>query len=640
MTKGSVFDFLGLYGAIISDIAIEFPNDRVQWVRDLNRIFRLLSHQGESVFTIDFPALGKVLDRSLSLGRLTLGDCVNHTGSRHPNSKIPRLFWGLWSRLFDDSGYMRENIDPNVVLYLRTLLYAGKNVQADCSPRYLYETTKEFFNVEANLPPPSPIWDGDGCDLHNSILGQLADLVPIDDDHPLMSSSRHDGRLDLLESIQRVADRVSSELGELKLSDLSFMHGPGAVSDLKGKEYKYSFPTWSPRLDVLFPWDWCGTTALGQGDLSYDTVRPRISETHSVLRRVPKTMKGPRLIAKEPTCHMWIQQSIRLWLQDHMQDTLLVHCLDLKDQSGSQRLALAGSLDGSYATMDLKSASDRISTQLVQRIFRRNYTLLGPLIACRTRYLSNPLDKRYDSLIKLRKFSTQGSALTFPVQSIIFSIVCIGVGRYLNKRMKLKEIARRVRVFGDDIIVPNHWEPFVRTALEILGLKVNMAKTFSAGNFRESCGMDAFQGYDVTPPHVNHPYKESAPQTLASVVATSNNFFAKGFWRAAAWLATTLPARIHRMVRIVRFGSGAFGFTSYSGTAYNTVSRWNKHLQHWENKGIDILSKSQIVKQEAATSLLQYFSVEPDPYFMYESGVAVAGVPVMRHTWVPESSLS
>jgi hypothetical protein len=128
MTKSSDFDFLGLYAAILKDVAAYFPNDRVEWDRDLSRITRLSSSRGLPVFTMDLPELGKALDASLSRGRLSVGG-LNHAGSRKPHSKIPRLFWGLWIRIFDDVGGLRSEIDPNAVFFLRTLLYCGKNLQ-------------------------------------------------------------------------------------------------------------------------------------------------------------------------------------------------------------------------------------------------------------------------------------------------------------------------------------------------------------------------------------------------------------------------------------------------------------------------------------------------------------------------------
>jgi hypothetical protein len=54
-------------------------------------------------------------------------------------------------------------------------------------------------------------------------------------------------------------------------------------------------------------------------------------------------------------------------------------------------------------------------------------------------------------------------------------------------------------VFGDDILVPTAIAPSVMEDLETFGLRVNRLKTFVHGHFRESCGVDAFNGINVTP---------------------------------------------------------------------------------------------------------------------------------------------
>lgn len=640
MIKGSDFDFIGLYTAILDDIRMYFPNDRVEWDRDLKRLISLYEHQGKAVFTIDLPALGKILDRSLADGLLRFQGTVNHSGPRHRKSEIPRLFWGLWSRLFDDAGCLKDDIDPNVVLFLRTLLYVGKNLKSECSPRYLYETIGEFYAIEAGLPPPSQVWDSDGSDVSGFSLGHLSDLAEPRSHQPVLFRRTDGTDTELLDAIQRLADKVSTSLGWFDPSQLTFRHGPGAVSDLPRDSYKYAFPSWSVRLESHFPYDLCGTTALGQGEFSTDYDRPKDSETHSELIAVPKSMKGPRLIAKEPTCHQWAQQGIRLWLEDRLNRTLIGTSINFRSQEVSQNLALQGSEDGSVATIDLKSASDRISCSVIQRIFRRNPILLGAMISCRTRYLRNTVDKTRDSLIKLRKFSTQGSALTFPVQSILFTIVAIAVGKQLEPRRSEESLARSVRVFGDDIIVPNHWEPHVRYALEILGLKVNTTKTFSRGNFREACGMDAFQGHDVTPPHILTAYVESDPGSLGSLVAVSNNFYKKGFWIASNWLASTIPHRIRRKIPVVSSSSGGFGFLSHVGSKVPpTLRRWNTYLHRWESRLVQVYARTTTKKQDHPAALLQWFTEAPPPWFDYESGVAVGGVPAIRHAWVPDEDL-
>ncbi|UJQ85415.1 MAG: putative replicase protein [Gulmivirus nemorisadaptatum] len=636
MTKSLEFDFLGLYDAILKDVVAYFPNDRKSVERDFTRLTLLHRTRGMPTFTMDLPALGKLLDKSLAKGLLDL-EHANLSYRRRPGSRIPRLFQGLWLRLFDDYGSLKADIDPNAVFFLRTLLYCGKNLEWDCAPRYLYEATKEFFDIEAQIPPPSSFWDdGVGVPSDHS-LPHLHDLVGQDLGSGLFPS-RDQAYEPLLDAIQRSADRISGLIGIFCADDVRFRHGPGSVSDLRSGSYKYRFPSWSPRLDTHFPYDRYGITGFDLMDrLQPDGLEYASLEGHSKLIAVPKTQKGPRLIASEPTANQWIQQGVRDFLYRRVAETPISLSLTFESQEPNQRLARVGSEDGAFATVDLKSASDRLSCYVVERVFRKNQPLLEVFAACRTRYMSNDIDHKRPSLIKLRKFTTQGSALTFPVQSLVFLAVVLGVGRYLEPRSSYEELSRRVRVFGDDIVLPNSWEPLATKALSLLGLKVNQTKTFSEGNFRESCGMDAWRGHDVTPPHVTMKAIESDARTVASNVAVSNNFHKKGLWNAADWVRSTI--RLGQKILVVGQSSGVFGFTSFGPAPIPSSIRWNEGLHRDEARALVVVAKAKRVKQDTAASLLQYFTEEPDPYVKYESGVAVAGVPGYRSAWVPITEL-
>lgn len=634
MTKSLAFyDFLGLYSAMLDDIALYHPSDRVEWDRDITTLTHLYRTRGQSVFTIDLPALGKLLDRSLADQTLSLTG--NFSRRSRKGSTIPRLFQGLWSRLFDNLGCLKSDIDPNDVLFLRTLLYVGKNLEWDCAPRYLFEATKEYFDVEEDLPPSDPIWDTDGSALPSD-LGHLHDL---DRGRAIGSlfEERDPSKVTLFDSIQRTADRIATEFGTFEPDSSRFRHGPGAVSDLPSGSYKYEFPAWSPRLEYVFPYDRYGLTSLGIMDrLQPMGLEQHFTEMHSELIDVPKTQKGPRLIAKEPTCHQWTQQCVRDFLYTRVAETFLGRSIKFDDQRHNQEGARLGSLGRGYSTLDLKSASDRLSTQLVQRVFRRNRTLLSAFIASRTRYLHNGIDKKSPELVKLRKFSTQGSALTFPVQSIVFLAICLGVGSYLNPRARIEHLVREVRVFGDDLIVPDSWADLVKESLSRLFLKVNDSKSFCTGRFRESCGADMWDGYDVTPPHVTMRPERSNPRTVASCVAVSNNFFRKGFWRTADWMRNQ---DIPKNISVVSNSSGMFGFHTFMKTPEPTRKRWNKYLHVDEFRILTVIAKSSKRKSNTAGALLQFFTEEPDPFIDYESGIAQAGVPVFQHTWVNAAQL-
>lgn len=642
MTKSLDYDFIGLYRSILADVAVYHPDDRVMWDKDIDSLAHLSRTRGQPIFTMDLPALGKLLDSSLDRGSLNLSG--NLTKSKK-GTRIPELFQGLWSRLFEDDGVLKCDIDPNDVLFLRTLLYVGKNLRAECSPKYLFEATWEFYYVEAHLPFSSPFWDDYGSDpdvdfglLRDLRLQRDLDALRNEEHGYLFSDRTFSSRADALcDSIQRQADKIAGTLGWFNPDEWNFRHGPGAVSDLSKGEYKYDFPSWNPRLESVFPYDRFGTSQFGLMDrLQPDGIDIPYIEGHSRLIAVPKTQKGPRLIAAEPTCNQWAQQCVRDFLYTRVEETYLGEVIRFNDQTANQEYARLGSLTGKYATIDLKSASDRLSTQLVQRVFRRNPILLDAFRACRTRYVRNDIDKKLPTLHKLRKFSTQGSALTFPVQSIVFAAIALGVGKFLEPNRSTADLCRDIRVFGDDIIVPKDWVDDTIEALEGFYLKVNATKSFWKGYFRESCGADMWKGYDVTPPHVTLRCDKSNPVAVASNVAISNNFHKKGFWRAADWIKTSgMPDSIP----VVDHSSGMFGFISFSGAQVPARKRWNNKLHRHEVYVTTIEVKADHAKQDTSGAMLQYFTEDPSAYIDYRSGVAIGGVPVIRHTWADVSDL-
>jgi hypothetical protein len=87
-----------------------------------------------------------------------------------------------------------------------------------------------------------------------------------------------------------------------------------------------------------------------------------------------------------------------------------------------------------------------------------------------------------------------GNATTFPVQSLVFWAICVA-----SLQRQGFHQPGAVFVFGDDIIIPSECTEEVINDLESFGLLVNRTKSFWRGAFRESCGVDAFNGVDVTP---------------------------------------------------------------------------------------------------------------------------------------------
>ncbi len=198
---------------------------------------------------------------------------------------------------------------------------------------------------------------------------------------------------------------------------------------------------------------------------------------------VPKNCKTDRTIAIEPDLNMFVQKGLGGVIRRRLRKV----GINLDDQSRNQRLALAGSEDGSLATIDLKSASDTVASRLVELLLPPEwYRALNT-----TRSHCGVLPS--GTLIKYEKFSSMGNGFTFELESLIFWGLSKGVAEYL----RLKD--RRLGVYGDDIVFPTQGAQLLLDVLKTAGFTPNSKKSFLDGPFRESCGKHYFRGIDVTP---------------------------------------------------------------------------------------------------------------------------------------------
>jgi hypothetical protein len=141
--------------------------------------------------------------------------------------------------------------------------------------------------------------------------------------------------------------------------------------------------------------------------------------------------------------------------------------------------------------MDLSSASDLTSWLLVQDSLAAVPGLLGLIRSCRS-----PVTVLPDgSTVELKMVSSMGNGFTFPLETLIFA--CAVKAAYAINGLPNSDGGRDFFVFGDDIIC--HREAFedCKQLLQYFGYLVNLSKTFNEGPFRESCGVDAWEGHDV-----------------------------------------------------------------------------------------------------------------------------------------------
>jgi hypothetical protein len=438
----------------------------------------------------------------------------------------------------------------------------------------------------------------------------------------------------LLMNLDKISSFVATTLGRYDRTEWRFRHGPGAISERIGPTNKYCWSNWSNRLEVEYPiadcgfhnyCSWAGSSRLEDiGSL----------EPASRLLAVPKTFTGPRLIAAEPSEHMWCQQNLWHYMASRVQDSWISDFVRFRDQSRNQHLCRRGSEDGSLATVDLSAASDRVTCHFVGQYFRSNPGLILALRSTRTRYLRQEINPRVESLVELRKFSTMGSACTFPIQSLAFLGICLAAvatkrGLKVSPR-SIRALCGEVAVFGDDLIIPEDSRELLFQALEVLHFKVNVNKSFWTGRFRESCGVDAFMGESVTPAYWRN-LCSSKPESIASTIEVRNNFYSKFLLRTSARIASTIPVT---SVPSVAMNSGVCGLTSFTSRWLKRDKRWNPQLQRIECKVRAFTARNPRTPITDDSALFQYFTESPSPHEKWVGGVAQR--PELKHRlrWV------
>jgi len=288
---------------------------------------------------------------------------------------------------------------------------------------------------------------------------------------------------------------------------------------------------------------------------------------------VPKTLKTPRIIAIEPTHMQYMQQSLLAEIVPRLESSSLIgSMIGFTDQLPNRELARKGSYDGSLATLDLSEASDRVSNQHVLELFRPWPSLSEAVQATRSRKADIP----GHGVKRLAKFASMGSALCFPVESMVFlTIIFMAIGRVLNTPVTPKLVSQfrgSVRVYGDDIIVPVRFANSVASTLELLGYKVNANKSFWTGKFRESCGGDYYDGQWITPIRVRRvlPQQRQHSDEVVSTTALRNQLYKAGYWRSVRYLDSLLEEILGGVFPAIEDTSDAVGRHTYlpvSGTS-------------------------------------------------------------------------
>jgi len=552
--KSNVSDYLEVVQCIYIDACAKCSAD-VSDLLDLRTIRSRVQTEGISFLTITLPNFCRDFESSLKLGYI---DPTYFQGFRKHGS-IPAFLRGMigllfdreTGRIYDDTNSQFASEAPVIVEGVRQICLTFKKLELPCTPQRVNATLANFIATEQALQsfsaPPEDIAEFRDVSfvLWNRMLGRL--------------------RLDLLVP----------------------KHGPGATAERISGNQKYAWRFWHERLEPYFPFihNAYVYSAMGEMDVEIVTFVKPEEEKPVRVTPVPKTLKAPRIIAIEPVCMQYAQQAVLRALTSAIGTfELTKRHVNFDDQSVNQRLAMSASKTGRLATIDLSDASDRVPRDLALEMFRSNPDFMDAIDACRSSRAEMP----DGTIVPLSKFASMGSALCFPVESMYFYTICVAA---LLKKRNLPvtyancfKVSRRVFVYGDDILCPTDDADVILEYLQKYNCKVNATKTFLSGKFRESCGVDAYDGKLVTPTYLRETRPENKRQAskLVSWVATANLLYKRGYWHTAQLMYCKCE-QILGPLPYVSSTSAILGRVSYLG--YRTAERWNYDTQTLEVRG-------------------------------------------------------
>jgi hypothetical protein len=211
--------------------------------------------------------------------------------------------------------------------------------------------------------------------------------------------------------------------------------------------------------------------------------------TGNRLSFVPKNDKISRCICVEPTLNTYFQLGFAHHLESRLRERFGIN---LRDQQFKNRdLARLGSITDGLVTLDLSSASDSISLQMVRQLFPSDFVRWLEMLRCPNVEIPKV------GTVEMHMLSSMGNGYTFPLETMIFAAVVSACANFRGIPLGNASSGNVWGVFGDDIICPKLIASDVIHLLDILGFSVNTDKSFVEGPFRESCGSDFYLGTNI-----------------------------------------------------------------------------------------------------------------------------------------------
>jgi hypothetical protein len=495
-------DYIELVVAKISDYAYSLSVDVEGDVMKLRRRTRC---EGMSFLTRTLPGFGKDFLTAVETGNCSADLFTSFTRVNRKGGP-PKFFRGFFELLFDSTGVLLPEPNVAVASAIHDICQTVYKLEGAVSANTIQEQYKTFVEVDRTAKPGV-------FALYEQASLLLTDLLADFDVNKTCQYRTGNGScFGGMATPFKKWRRLSSGSWELGVSCY----------------YSQVYPQGSTaRLYDVYPWD---RQRREERRKAFHKERKLVV---AKLSHVPKDSRGARLISVENVGNMQLQQAQYLQLRKYVERHALTKGhVNFTDQSINRQLAQRGSLTGEYATLDLKDASDRVSLDLVGQLwparingwlrssrspyFTMKRAFWEPFTSCEgyqpdlwvaadeIEDMGNPIDfaeKFSDGsygkvpLWRYRKFAPMGSTTCFIVMALtLWAIATAELSR------KHERLYTDVFVYGDDLIVRTEDANDVMQALIACGLKLSPKKCFKGTGslrFRESCGLDSFNGHPV-----------------------------------------------------------------------------------------------------------------------------------------------
>lgn len=536
-----------------------------------------IAREGLGFVTKTLPRLGKALDKCLT--GVDIIDSAKLGFKPQPGSKLPKFLGELFNCVCSNDGRVLQVPCVTSIKSIREICFCMYKLKLPYSVDDEAKVLDNFRKVEVEI-------------LHyDDLFTHVSKLI----------DSNPSGYEDLTPRASRIIRRARMYLSKVFQSfdpmEISPRHGPGVVSTKERLWDKYRWTSIPHRLSQTYPIDAYFYASQGHVcDSQQEIFSLADWEDSARVLLVPKDSRGPRLISAEPLVFQWIQQGLSRAIVRHVERHPLTRDnVHFTNQQPNQFGALLGSETGRYATLDLKDASDRVTCGLVRLLFPE------PLLEClmATRSLSTVLPS--GEKLVLRKFAPMGSALCFPIMALtIWSLLRAGMDDAYSRK--------RILVYGDDVIVPTAQAANAINILESFGLAINREKSCTSGSFRESCGVDAFSGIDVTPVRFRTRWSSSrSPEAFMAWVDYSNSCYERGYSRTASLIASWL-VQLYGPIPRKELGLTCPSLYVVPEFARELQKRVNSDLQKLEYRVLDCVSKPIRKRIKGWSMLLRYFA--------------------------------